>query len=156
MKFLKYNDGYYSSKWLSKFINKASMKGKKCHTEKWIYFSFFLLKKHLKFYPLFIFFEVLEKIKVSVGLKLNKTKWKNSKNIAVKAFPFLLNTTSQYKKVILWLIQSIRLRLEKNLSLKIYYEFYDILFNFSGNTLRKKKNYYKYVILFKTVKKFKW
>jgi ribosomal protein S7 len=87
---------------------------------------------------------------------LNKNKWKNSKNIAVKAFPFLLNTTSQYKKSILWLIQSIKLRSEHNLSLKIYYEFYDILFNFGGNTLKKKKDYYKHIILFKTVKKFKW
>ena len=156
MKFLKYNDGYYSSKWLSKFINKMSIKGKKDFIEKLIYLSLFSIKKKLKFYPLFIFFEVLEKIKISIGLKLNKNKWKNSKNIAVKAFPFLLNTTSQYKKSILWLIQSIKLRSELNLSLKIYYEFYDILFNFGGNTLKKKKNYYKHIILFKTVKKFKW
>lgn len=156
MQFLKYNDGYYSSKWLSKFISKMSSKGKKYIIEKILYYSFFLIKKKLKFYPLFIYFEVLEKIKISVGLKLNKSKWKNSKNTAVKAFPYLLNISAQYKKSILWLTQAIKLRLEKNLSLKIYSEFYDILFNFSGNTLKKKKDYYKYVILFKTVKKFKW
>jgi hypothetical protein len=105
---------------------------------------------------LFIFFEVLEKIKISIGLKIDKNKWKNSKNTAVKAFPYILNISAQYKKSILWLTQSIKSRLEKNLSLKIYNEFYDILFRFSGNTLKKKKDYYKYVILFKTAKKFKW
>jgi ribosomal protein S7 len=51
-----------------------SIKGKKDFIEKLIYSSLFSIKKKLKFYPLFIFFEVLEKIKISIGLKLNKNK----------------------------------------------------------------------------------
>jgi ribosomal protein S7 len=51
-----------------------SIKGKKNIIEKILYYSFFLMKKKLRFYPLFIFFEVLEKIKISIGLKIDKNK----------------------------------------------------------------------------------
>lgn len=153
---MKYNEGLYNSRWLSKFINKFCMKGKKLQIEKIIYYSFFLIKKKLKYYPIFIFFEVLEKIKPSIGLKIYKFKWGNSKKKKINAFPYILTTSLQYKKSLFWLIQSIKIRQENNLSLKIYNEFYDVLFNNSGNSLKKKKDYYKYVILFKTIKKFKW
>ena len=76
---MKYNEGLYNSKWLSKFINKFCIQGKKLQIEKIIYYSFFLTKKKLNYYPIFIFFEVLEKIKPSIGLKIFKFKWGNSK-----------------------------------------------------------------------------
>ena len=41
MKNIKYNEGFFNSKWLSKFINKYSQKGKKLNIEKIIYYNFF-------------------------------------------------------------------------------------------------------------------
>jgi ribosomal protein S7 len=53
------------------------------------------------------------------------------------------------------LVKSIKIRKEKNLFLKINNELYDT-FNSTGNSLKKKGDYYKNISLFKTIKKFKW
>jgi len=156
MKYISYNEGVFNSKWLSKFINKWFLLGRKFYIEKIIYCTFFILKSNLNYYPLFIFFEVLEKIKPYIGLKINKYKWGNKKNKKIKVSPYILSLSAQYNKSIFWLTKSIKLRKESNLSLKIYYEFYDIIFNTTSNCLRKKKDYYKYIIMFKSIKNFKW
>ena len=157
MKYLNYNEGHYRSKWLSKFINKLFINGKKIIIEKIVYCTFFLIKKKLKYYPLFFFFEVLEKIKIIIGLKY-KSNEKNKKiNVLKKnVFPILLNISQQYKKSIFWLIQAIKIRNEKNLCLKIYLELHNIFFNYIGNSIKQKWLYYKNIILFKTIRFFKW
>jgi hypothetical protein len=48
------------------------------------------------------------------------------------------------------------MRKETTILYKIHNEFYDIVIKELGDSLKKKKNYYKYTILFKTVKRFKW
>jgi ribosomal protein S7 len=48
------------------------------------------------------------------------------------------------------------MRKEKKWSLKLFQEFYDIIFNQTGKAFLKKKETYKYAVLFKTAKKFKW
>ena len=130
------------------------MTGKKFYIEKIIYFSFYELKKKLQYCSLFFFFEALEKIKPSIGLKIYKLGKGKRKKINI--FPYILNKSAQYKKSIYWLAKAIKLRKENTLCLKICLEFYDINFNNSGNSLKKKKEYYKYVIMFKAIKKFKW
>lgn len=154
--YVSYIEGIYSSKWLSKFINKWFLLGKKFYSEKIIYLSFYLLKLKLNYSPLFFFFEILEKIKPYIGLKITKYKWGNVQKNKTKIFPYILSVSLQYKKSIYWLIKSIKLRKEANLSLKVYHEFYDIVFNNLSNSLRKKKDYYKYIIMFKTIKNFRW
>jgi ribosomal protein S7 len=72
MKYFIYKEGIFQSYFLSKFINKLPLPYKKFSIEKIIYFTFYLIKKNLKYYPLFIFFEVLEKIKPSIGLQIYK------------------------------------------------------------------------------------
>lgn len=149
-----YMEGIFKSIWLSKFINQWFFIGKQFSVEKIIYFSFFLIKKKLKCSPLFIFFETLEKIRPLIGLKLYKKK--KRKITQVTASPIIIKEPLQYKKAIFWLAKAIKFRKEKSLSLKIIQEFYAIIFLNNGNTLKKKKEYYQYAILYKTVKKFKW
>ena len=98
----------------------------------------------------------MEKIKPYIGLKINKYKFGNIKKKKIKAFPYILNTTSQYKKSVYWLCKSIKLKKEVNLPLKLYFELYEIIFTNTSISLKKKKNYYKYIIMFTTIKNFKW
>lgn len=128
--------------------------GKQFNIEKIIYFSFFLIKKNLKCSPLFIFFEVLEKIRPLIGLKLYRQK--KRKVTKIIANPIIIKEPIQYQKAIFWLSKAIKCRKEKFLSLRIFQEFYSIIFFNTGNTLKKKKEYYQYAILYKSIKKFKW
>jgi len=155
MKSLNYSEGIFKSKWFSKFINKIFLCGKKLKNEKIIFYSFYFFKKKKRYYPLFFFFEVLEKIKPALGLKISKYKQVSKKNNVIIT-PYILNVSLQYKKSIFWLTKSIKLRKENQLFLKIYFEFSAIIFNKINNSIIKKKNYYKYIILFKTIKNFKW
>ncbi len=147
-------DGVFWSKWLLKFINKFIFTGKKYLVEKIIYLSFFYIKKNLNSSAIFFFFEVLERIKPIVGLKFYTLKKRKLKRIT--AVPYIVSISLQYKKAIFWLVNAIKLRKEKEWFLKIFQEFYDILLNKTGHSFLKKKEFYRYVILFKTAKKFKW
>ena len=147
-------EGIFWSKWLLKFINMFFFMGKKFLFEKVLYISFFLLKKKLSSCPIFIFFEVLEKIKPMVGLKLYILKKRKIERMT--AIPYIINISLQYKKAIFWLVNSIKIRKEKVLYKKLYYEFYNIIVNNTSDSFLKKKEFYKYVLLFKINKKFKW
>ena len=145
-------EAIFWSKWLLKFINRFFFKGRRFLIEKTLYFSFFLLKKKLSCCPIFFFFEVLEKVKPMVGLKLYRSKKQNLSKI--NTIPFIANFSLQYKKGIFWLSKAIKLRIDKKLSIKIFQELYDINFFNTGITINKKKEYYKYSLLFKITKKF--
>lgn len=153
MVYKKYLEGVYKSFWLSCLINHWAGAGRKNSLEKIIYLNLKHIKSKIKSSPLFFLYEVLEKIKPIIGLKVFLNKNKKIKKI--KALPHLLNTLLQYKKAIFWLVKSIKIRKEKNLFLKINNELYDT-FNSTGNSLKKKGDYYKNISLFKTIKKFKW
>ena len=113
---------------------------------------FFFFKKKFNFSCLFLFFEILEKIKPTIGLKI----YSLSNNKKTRAIPFFLNLSLQYKKALYWLFLSIKMRKENTILCKIHNEFYDIIIRNIGNSYNKKKNYYKHTILFKTIKRFKW
>lgn len=115
---------------------------------------FFLFKKKLRIAPLFFFFEVIEKIKPIVGLKLYKKQRKKINGVI--ALPYLLDIPLRYKKAIFWLSRAIKLRVGSTFFVKIFQEFYDILFLNSGLSYKKKKEYYGYSMLYKKVHKFKW
>lgn len=154
MQFKQYCDGLYKSKWLSKFINQCGFAGNK-HTSEGIIFSiFFFLKKKLKISPLFFFFEVIEKIKPIIGLKLQKKK--SLSDIVVKASPFLLDVPSRYKKAIFWLSRSVKIPGGSTFFVKVFKEFYAILFLNNGLSCKKKKEYYGYALLYKKIRKFRW
>ena len=147
-------EGFFWSKWLLKFINRFFFKGKRFLVEKSLYFSFFLLKKKLCVCSIFLFFEVLEKIKPIISLNIYKLKKSKVKKLC--ATPFIGKFAVQYKKGIFWLSKAIKLRKEQKLSIKIFYEFYDINYFNLGKALQKKKEYYKYFLFFKITKRFKW
>jgi ribosomal protein S7 len=106
--------------------------------------------------PIFFFFEVLEKIKPSIGLKFYKKKHKKKKFTKVTATPLFLTLSAQYRKAIYWLSKSIKVRHEKKLILKIVNELYGINFLNVGESLKKKTEYYKFGVMFKVTKRFKW
>lgn len=152
MKNALYIEGTFRSKWFSKLINHWFFSGLNYKAEKIFYLSFYLLKNKLKCCPIFFLFEALEKIKPIIGLKFYKKK----KKIKITAIPFFLTLALQYKKAIFWLSKAIQLRFEKKLISKISNELYAINILNRGESLKKKKECYKYAIMFKTVKRFKW
>lgn len=151
-----YIEGTFYSKWFSKFINHWFFSGVNFQTEKLFYLSFFFFKSKLNCCPLFFFFEALEKIKPFIGLKLYKKKHKKNKIVKVTAIPYFFKLPLQYKKGIFWLAKASQLRVEKNLIQKIVNELYSINILNSGESLKKKMELYKYAVLFKTTKRFKW
>lgn len=128
--------------------------GKKYLVEKIIYLYMYFIKKKLSGSGIFFFFESLEKVKPTIGLKFYVLKKKKVQRMT--AIPYIATVVLQYKKAIFWLMNAIQIRKEKKWCFKVFQEFYDILLNKSGASLLKKKEFYKYVILFKTTKKFKW
>jgi ribosomal protein S7 len=111
-----------------------------------------VLKNKLNCCPIFFLFEALEKIKPIIGLKFYKKKG----GIKITAIPYFLTLALQYKKAIFWLYKSIQLRFEKKLISKVSNELYAINILNIGESLKKKRECYKYAIMFKTVKRFKW
>jgi ribosomal protein S7 len=72
-----------------------------------------------------------------------------------QAHPVILAPNIQYRKAIYWLVKSIQLRKETNFSMRMSYEIKNVIFCEMTNSLRKKKEYYNYAVLFKAVRKFK-
>lgn len=154
MKNLTYQEGIFNSKWLSKFINCWFFKGEKFKIEKLIYESFFCLKKKFNINGLLLLLEVLEQLKPWIGLKLHRST--NQRKSQIQAHPVILTSNIQYRKAIYWLVKSIQLRKEINFSIRMSNEIKGIVFGEMTNSLKKKKEYYKYAVLFKSVRKFKW
>jgi ribosomal protein S7 len=142
-------EGVYTSKYLSTFINSLSFSGDKLKTELLVYNSFFLIKKQLRLCPIFLFFEVLEKIKPVFGLKLYGCRTKSKQIVAI---PYILNKGLRYKKAVFWLSRAIK----PSNKFKIFNEFYAVVFLNSGVSLKKKLQHYEYGSLYKKSKRFKW
>lgn len=151
-----YIEGTFRSKWFSKLINHWFFSGLNYRAEKIFYLSFYLLKNKLNCSPIFFLFEALEKIKPIIGLKLYKKKQKKKKMMKITAIPFFLTLALQYKKAIFWLSKAIQLRFEKKLTSKISNELYAVNVLNVGESLKKKQECYKYAVMFKTAKRFKW
>lgn len=149
-----YQEGIFNCQWLSKFINCWFFKGEKFKIETLIYKSFILLKKKLVTNGLFLLFETLEQLKPWVGLKLRRNiKQRKSQ---IQAHPVILTNNVQYRKAIYWLVKSIEFRKENNFSIRMSKEIKSVIFFEMTNSLNKKKEYYNYAIMFKSVRKFKW
>ena len=154
MKNFSYQEGIFNSKWLSKFINCWFFKGENFKIEKLIYESFFFLKKKFNVNGLLLLFEVLEQLKPWIGLKLHRSN--NQRKSQIQAHPVILTSNIQYRKAIYWLVKSFQLRKEINFSIRMSNEIKSIVFGEMTNSLKKKKEYYNYAVLFKSVRKFKW
>ena len=148
-----YQEGIFRSKWLSKFVNCLDTTGKTFKTEKIVYYAFFFFKKYFDIYSFFFFLETLEILRPFIGLKLIKLN--NSKS-NIQVCPITLSITKQYKKAIYWLIKAIQLRKEVCLVSRIYIEIKSVVFKELTACVQKKKEYYNYAIMFKSMKKFKW
>lgn len=154
MKGIIYQEGVFNCQWLSKFINCCFFQGEKFKTEKLIYSSLFFLKKFLSTNGLLLLFEVLERLKPWIGLKLHRSD--KQRKPLIQAQPVILTSNIQYRKAIYWLVKSIQLRKEKKFSIRMNNEIKGILLGEMMNSLKKKKEYYNYAVLFKSVRKFKW
>lgn len=144
----------FNFKWFSKFINCWFFKGQSYKIEKLVFNSFFFIKKILNVNGLLLLFEVLEQLKPLVGLKISRNN--KQKKSHIKAYPKILTTKTQYRKSIYWLIKSIQIRKEINFYIRISNEIKNVIFCDLTSSLKKKKEYYNYAILFKSVHKYKW
>lgn len=148
-----YLEGFFRSKWLSKFINCFLFCGKQQHVESLIYMSFLYIKKHHNTRPLFIYFEALERIKPVLGLRVFQQK--NRKLNRHLIVPYFLKESLRYKKAISWVVRS--LKSQRCNILTNVKGLLDVLFNASLSVcLLKKKECYGHALLFKKTKKFRW
>jgi ribosomal protein S7 len=147
-------EGFFRSKWLSKLLNSWFFFGQQQQVEFLVYASFFLMKKKLDVCPLFYFFEVLEKIKPMLGLKIYKQKnRKVNKHLIV---PYILKVSVRYKKAIYWFIRAVKTQ-KGGVLIKVVQEILDVLFSVNSSVcILKKKECYNHALLFKKAKKFKW
>jgi ribosomal protein S7 len=123
--------------------------------EKILYKSFYLLKIKIRENPYLIFFENIEKSKPVLSIKFKiKTKKKNKQIIIV---PIYINLIKQYKKVIKWLELSLIIQGVKNkYFIKLFYELIDLYFNNESFMLKKKNENYKFIVLNKFNKNYRW
>ena len=122
-------------------------------TEKLIYSVLYFFKKCFNIHSIFFLCEAFEKLKPWIGLRLHRVV--KSKKKKIYAYPVIINNSTQNKKALYWLIKSFQSRKELSFLIKMTKELESILFNEMTESLRKKKEYYNYAILFKSVKKFK-
>lgn len=80
----------------------------------------------------------------------------HSKVVKVTAIPFTLVISLQYKQALLWLVKCINQRREKDLTLKFFTELCSINFFNNSFALKKKLEWYRFAVLFKTATRFKW
>ena len=148
-------EGVFCSKWLTKFLNVICTYITKSKIEKLLYMSFFLIKNKLNYCSIFFFFEALEILKPIVGLKFIKKNYNNKKVSKIIAIPFVLLFSFQYKKALSWLLKAIKLRNESIFEYRLAHELYAINIIGGSAAIKKKIEYYKYSVLFKTAKRFK-
>jgi len=144
----------FNCQWLSKFISCLSFNGAKFKIERLVYHTFLFLKKFLNVNGLLSLLEVLEQLKPWIGLKLQRGL--KQRKYQIQAHPVTLTTNIQYKKAIYWLVKSIQLRKETKFSIRMGNEIKNVIFGETTNSLKKKKEFYNYAILFKSIRKFKW
>jgi len=100
-----------------------------------------LLKKYfLKYKKKINFYQVFEKLFEFYKPKVLIIY----KKIAAKVYsiPWYINENKARFLIIRWFIESAKKRIDKNLSLKLYFEFID-LFNGQGLTIKRLEDYYK-------------
>jgi hypothetical protein len=152
MKYSKYIEGIFKCKWASNFISRWCFN--KIKVEKFFYFSFFLLKKKFIISPLFLFFEVIEKLKPSLGLKIYSEN--KNKQTKFKAYPTILDFRLKYKKSLYWLMKSTQLQKDLFFQNKLYKDIVNLTLKHTINSTQMKQEYYNYAVLFKSSKRFHW
>ena len=71
--------------------------------------------------------------------------------------PIYINLINQYKKIIRWLELSIIVQIIQNkYFIKLFYELITLYFNFQSFILKKKNENYKFIILNKFNKHYRW
>jgi hypothetical protein len=152
MRHYKYLEGVFKCKWVSNFISRWCFN--KVKIEKFFYFSFFLLKKKFIISPLFLFFEVIEKLKPSIGLNLYSEN--NGKKKNLKACPVILDSHLKYKKSLYWFMKSSQFRKDFFFQNKLYKDIVNLTLKYTVNSTQMKREYYNYAVLFKSSKRFHW
>jgi hypothetical protein len=152
MKHYNYVEGIFKCKWVSNFINRWCFN--KVKVEFFLYFSFFLLKKQFIISPLFLFFEVVEKLKPSLGINLYSDG--SGKKKKIKACPIILDSRLKYKKSLYWLMKSTQLRKNFFFQNKLYKDIESLTLKHTINSMQMKREYYNYAVLFKSSKRFHW
>lgn len=130
--------------------------GKKVIHEKFFFEALLLLKLKLKINPFLIVFEIIEKNKPILDIKFKKKKYKNKINLTV--IPIYLNQYAQYKKILKWLkLNLIFLATKKKIVYKFFLEILNLyLFKENNFVFKKKYELYKYIIINKFNKHYRW
>jgi hypothetical protein len=141
-------DPLFESFWFFKFINKFIIQGKREKISKLIYFSLKALKKKIRGYLYYFFFEIFELVKPlyilkkiipkSSGIKLRK------KNQQFYFIPMPINFFDQYKYVIHWCFEMISFIFKSNFrSFRwlIVYLFFNFVYLKKLEIFKKKKNH---------------
>lgn len=142
------------SKLLAKFISYLCRKGKKFKSENLINFILYNLKYSFNIYSIYFFWECINKLKIEFNLKLRYTF--KSKIKKIQGYPIIGNSQIYYNKSFYWLIKGASLRKDFTFCVRMLKECNDIIFNRLTESMKKKKEYYNYGVMFKNSSKFKW
>lgn len=148
-----YNNIFFSN-WINSFITILLTKGNKHCIENSLYFAFILIKKKFNVCCLFLYFEIVEKLKSVVNLKI--TKLPKKKSYIIKVVPNIITFSKQYKKGIRWLSKALKKQKKNPFSILCIFEFYNIIYKKTSISLLTKLDYYKYLLKFNLTKNFKF
>ena len=101
------------------------------------------LKKKIKMSPFFFFFESIERVRFYILLQIFEQKKKRALKKVI--IPIFVKRNNRYKKAILFLSKSIKLRKEFLLSDKISNELFELLLYAKSNIFLKKIEIYNYI-----------
>ena len=126
----------YNSVTLAKYINTLMLNGKKSVAERIVYQALQRASDKLKREPLEVFGEVMERLRPTVEVR--------SRRVGGATYPVPVEVREARSTALAmrWLIQAARKRNEKNMSLRLYGEFLDVLDN-RGQAMKKREDIYR-------------
>jgi small subunit ribosomal protein S7 len=154
-KYKSYFDGVYKSSLLYQFVNLLTTHGNKSLFERFFYSSLTALSLSLRDNPYMIFFEVIERTRPTVFIKLKKKITKNRSKVFI--LPKVLSSYQQYSQSLKWLKMSCLIRDTKDkISYRLYKESISLFLNNDSFLLLKKREVYKCATLNRLNTHYRW
>ncbi len=138
-----------NSVWVARFLNKLTIDGKKSKTEKFVYNSFILLKKHKINASLNLFY-AFELLRPLIYTRPFTARGK------VKLVPTRLGIEEQYNRALTWFAQSVKSGKEKVILGRFLRELFKIVVYKRSSALKQKRRVYKTVIKNRTLINFRF
>jgi ribosomal protein S7 len=141
-KYKSYFDGVYKSSLFYQSVNLLTTNGSKSLYEVFLYNSLVSLAYSLRENPYMVFFEVIERTRPTVYVKLKKKTTKNKHKIVI--LPRVLSSYDQYSRSLRWLKMSCLIRdTSDKTSYRLYKEFISVFLNSNSFLLLKKREIYE-------------